>query len=78
MDKIWDDSQLSATCGVQNLTSLTVKNCGNLKCLFSYSMIQSLSNLKQLEISECHMMEEIINVKEGGNGNHTVALEEVQ
>ena len=77
MDKIWDDSQLLTTCGAQNLTSLIVKNCGNLKCLFSYSMVESLSNLKQLEISECHMMEEIITVKEGGRGIHTVALEEV-
>ena len=75
LNKIWDIDQLSVTCGIQNLTRLIVNDCGNLKHLFSYSMIESLSKLKQLEISKCHMMEEIIDSEEGRNNG--IASKEV-
>ncbi|KAI9112157.1 hypothetical protein K1719_016680 [Acacia pycnantha] len=59
---IWDDS--SAPYLVHNLANLTVEDCSGLKYLFSSSMVGSLSNLKQLEISKCDMMEEIIATQE--------------
>ena len=75
LHKIWDDDQLSATSAFQNLTSLIVENCGNLKHLFKCSMIGSLSKLRQLEISKCTIMEEIIDPEEGRNNG--VASKEV-
>ncbi|KAK4270257.1 hypothetical protein QN277_023316 [Acacia crassicarpa] len=62
LKKIWDDS--SAPYLVHNLTNLTVEDCSGLKYLFSSSMLGSLLNLKQLEISKCDMMEEIIATEE--------------
>ncbi|XP_028775902.1 uncharacterized protein LOC114732734 [Neltuma alba] len=73
LKKIWDDNQSSAPYLFQNLANLTVEDCSGLKCLFSSSMVGRLSNLKQLEISKCDMMEEIIATEEI-NG---VPLEEV-
>ncbi|XP_028789186.1 uncharacterized protein LOC114745204 [Neltuma alba] len=55
------------------LAKLSVENCRSLKCLFSASMVRSFPNLKELEIGECEMMEEII-VTEGRND---AAIEEV-
>ncbi|KEH17603.1 Rpp4C4, putative [Medicago truncatula] len=55
-----------------NLTSLIVDNCVGLKYLFSSSLVESFMNLKHLEISNCHMMEEIIAKNDGNN-----ALKEV-
>ncbi|KAK4270262.1 hypothetical protein QN277_023320 [Acacia crassicarpa] len=62
LKKIWDDS--SAPYLVHNLANLTVEDCSGLKYLFSSSMVGRLSNLKQLEISKCDMMEEIIATEE--------------
>jgi len=50
-----------------NLTSLIVDNCVGLKYLFSSTLVESFKNLKQLEISNCSMMEEIIAKKERNN-----------
>ncbi|KAI4354381.1 hypothetical protein L6164_003247 [Bauhinia variegata] len=71
--KIWDDSQLLTTSCVQNLTSLTVENCGNIKYLFFTSMVGSFSKLKLLKISNCHVMEEIVAAEEGRNGGVNLA-----
>jgi hypothetical protein len=43
-----------------NLTSLIVDDCKGLKYLFSSAAVASFKNLKQLEINNCDMMEEII------------------
>ncbi|TXG73920.1 hypothetical protein EZV62_002499 [Acer yangbiense] len=54
---------ISSCC--QTLTSLTVEECsGNLKFLFSYSMVKSLVQLKNLEIRNCKSIEGIINTEE--------------
>ncbi|KAK4270259.1 hypothetical protein QN277_023318 [Acacia crassicarpa] len=60
--KFWDDS--SAPYLVHNLANLTVEDCSGLKYLFSSSMVGRLLNLKQLEISKCDLMEEIIATEE--------------
>ncbi|KAK4270265.1 hypothetical protein QN277_023322 [Acacia crassicarpa] len=60
--KIWDES--SASYLVHNLANLTVEDCSGLKYLFPSSMVGRLSNLKQLEISKCDLMEEIIATEE--------------
>ncbi|XP_058000235.1 uncharacterized protein LOC110660411 isoform X2 [Hevea brasiliensis] len=60
-ERIWND-QLSATCS--NLTSLTVKNCNNLKHLFTTSIVKCLLQLKKLKIKDCNSMEEILLTEE--------------
>ncbi|KAI4354360.1 hypothetical protein L6164_003230 [Bauhinia variegata] len=75
--KIWDDSQFLTTCCVQNLTSLIVVGCGNMKYLFLPSMVGSFSKLKLLEIINCRMMEDIVAADEERN-NVGVNIAEVQ
>lgn len=71
MNKIWSENQHS----MNNLTSLIVENCGGLKYLLSSTMVESFKSLKRLEISKCHLMEEIIATEKRNNG--TFALKEV-
>ncbi|CAI8601838.1 unnamed protein product [Vicia faba] len=61
LSKIWDDYSM------YNLTSLIVESCGELKYLFSSTVVESFKNLKHLEISNCPLMEEIISKEEGNN-----------
>ncbi|KAI4353762.1 hypothetical protein L6164_002690 [Bauhinia variegata] len=67
LKKIWDDSQFLSTYYVQNLTSLIVGGCGNIKYLFLSFTVGSFSKLKLLEISNCHVMDEIVVAEEGRN-----------
>ncbi|KAI4353333.1 hypothetical protein L6164_002292 [Bauhinia variegata] len=69
LKKIWDDNQVSTIAFIQSLTYLTIEHCGALKCLFSSSKVATFSKLKCLEISKCHMMEEIIVTEDGVNNN---------
>ncbi|XP_052724944.1 uncharacterized protein LOC108347396 isoform X2 [Vigna angularis] len=54
--KIWSDQ-----CNhcFQNLLTLNVTDCSNLKYLLSFSMAESLVNLQSIFVSECAMMEDI-------------------
>ncbi|PRQ18026.1 putative leucine-rich repeat domain, L domain-containing protein [Rosa chinensis] len=49
------------------LTTLEVSNCDGLKYLLSSSMARSLVKLKQLKISNCKAMEEIVSTRESQN-----------
>ncbi|EEF49757.1 phosphoprotein phosphatase, putative [Ricinus communis] len=64
MEKIWRNQVKEPPSSVQNLTSLIVEGCGKLSYLFTSSMVENLSQLEYLEISDCSFMEEII-VAEG-------------
>ncbi|XP_047177850.1 uncharacterized protein LOC124844879 isoform X2 [Vigna umbellata] len=61
IQKIWSDQ--SQHC-FQNLLTLNVTDCGNLKYLLSFSMAVSLVNLQSLSVSECEMMEDIFRPKD--------------
>ena len=50
---------------IEKLTTL-VDGCGNLNYLFTTSMIESLVQLKKLEISNCKSMEKVIAAQELG------------
>jgi hypothetical protein len=52
-----------------------VEKCGELKYLFSSTMVQSFVNLKRLEISKCNLMNEIIATER--RNDVTIALKEV-
>ncbi|CAJ2670261.1 unnamed protein product [Trifolium pratense] len=71
LDKIWNDNQYS----MYNLSVLIVENCGELKYLFSSTMVETFVNLKRLEISKCNLMNEIIATER--RNDVTIALNEV-
>ncbi|XP_061988807.1 probable disease resistance protein At4g27220 [Rosa rugosa] len=52
---------------MSSLTTLEVSNCDGLKYLLSSSMARSLVKLKQLKISNCKAMEEIVSTRESQN-----------
>ncbi|XP_068488972.1 uncharacterized protein [Phaseolus vulgaris] len=68
IQKIWRDQ--SQHC-FQNLLTLNVIDCGNLKYLLSFSMAGRLVNLQSFSVSECEMMEDIFcpEVVEGNIDN---------
>ncbi|GMI79638.1 hypothetical protein HRI_001633100 [Hibiscus trionum] len=61
IERIWVPQ---AFCSTQNLTSLIIEGCANLKHVLSDSMAQYLWQLKCLEISECKCIREIISMEE--------------
>ncbi|KAB5529216.1 hypothetical protein DKX38_019297 [Salix brachista] len=64
VEKIWQDQPGELSYWFVRLTSLMVEGCGNLKYLFTTSMVESLAQLKRLELCDCGRMEEII-IKNG-------------
>ncbi|XP_052302596.1 probable disease resistance protein At4g27220 isoform X2 [Populus trichocarpa] len=60
VEKIWQDQPGELSYWFPRLTSLIVEGCGNLKYLFTSSMVESLAQLKTLELCDCTPMEEII------------------
>ncbi|KAH9753067.1 Disease resistance protein [Citrus sinensis] len=58
--KLWPDQFQGMYC-CQNLTKVTVTRCCPLKYMFSYSMANSLGQLRHLEIINCWSMEGIVN-----------------
>ncbi|KAJ6757115.1 PHOSPHATASE putative-RELATED [Salix koriyanagi] len=64
VEKIWQDQPGELSCWFVRLTSLIVEGCRNLKYLFTTSMVESLAQLKRLELRDCVSMEEII-IKNG-------------
>ncbi|KAB5529251.1 hypothetical protein DKX38_019332 [Salix brachista] len=64
VEKIWQDQPGELSCWFVRLTSLIVEGCRNLKYLFTTSMVESLAQLKRLELCDCARMEEII-IKKG-------------
>ncbi|KAJ6694547.1 hypothetical protein OIU85_005247 [Salix viminalis] len=64
VEKIWQDQPGELSYWFLRLTSLIVEGCGNLKYLFTTSMVESLAQLKRLELCDCEHMEEII-IKNG-------------
>ncbi|KAF7850501.1 hypothetical protein BT93_L5452 [Corymbia citriodora subsp. variegata] len=60
---IWNRNPPRTLC-FQNLRTLKVQNCENLRFLFSSSMAKALRQIKEIEIVSCKLMEEIIDVQE--------------
>jgi len=64
VEKMWHDQPAVQPPCVKNLASIAVESCSNLNYLLTSSMVQSLAQLKRLEICNCESMEEIV-VPEG-------------
>ncbi|KAI7997427.1 Disease resistance protein [Camellia lanceoleosa] len=56
---VWKDNSPGIQ-GFQNLRSLIVNDCDNLRNLFSYSLTKLLVKLQEIKVTECGMMESII------------------
>ncbi|CAI9779545.1 unnamed protein product [Fraxinus pennsylvanica] len=63
-------------CSFKNLTRLRVKECDNLRYLFSHSMANSLAALEYVLISECKAIEEIIGRQEEDKTSNNEIVEE--
>ncbi|KAE8711325.1 hypothetical protein F3Y22_tig00110299pilonHSYRG00334 [Hibiscus syriacus] len=57
---MWQEQLFSVPTCIQNLTTITVEGCDNLKFLLSSSMVPSLEQLIHLEISDYKLMAGII------------------
>ena len=59
---LWAD-QLASTSYVQNLSSLCVTDCGNLKYVSSFATAKScLIKLERLEVYTCSVLEEVLAI----------------
>ncbi|XP_028085380.1 disease resistance protein At4g27190-like isoform X1 [Camellia sinensis] len=56
---VWKDNS-PGILGFQNLRSLVVDECDNLRNLVSYSLAKLLVKLQEIDVTECDMMESII------------------
>ncbi|KAL9450775.1 hypothetical protein AB3S75_012500 [Citrus x aurantiifolia] len=60
VERIWQNQVAAMSCGIQNLTHLTLYSCMNLRCLFSSSTVSSFVQLQCIEIVGCPVLEELI------------------
>ncbi|KAJ7954388.1 Disease resistance protein [Quillaja saponaria] len=63
-EKIWDDRVSTTRIQIQSLKSLTVESCDSIKYLFSSTIARSLPELKNLVISKCRMMQQVLIIEE--------------
>ncbi|KAK9041898.1 hypothetical protein V6N11_016986 [Hibiscus sabdariffa] len=61
---LWHDQLPQVSSSLENLTTLVVEGCNNLKYLFSSFTVKVLGKLKTLEISSCKFLEEVITPNE--------------
>ncbi|GKV26374.1 hypothetical protein SLEP1_g35694 [Rubroshorea leprosula] len=77
MRQIFQEQLLTMSLVVHSVEHLILKECGNLKYLFTSSMIKSLVQLKSLEIRDCVMMKEVI-VNEGLTKEESLLLAKLE
>ncbi|XP_039162928.1 uncharacterized protein LOC120290643 [Eucalyptus grandis] len=63
LEQIWTKDPRRALC-FRNLKALKVQNCENLRFLFSSSMAKALVQIKEIEIANCVLMEEVMYAQE--------------
>ncbi|XP_031391799.1 uncharacterized protein LOC116203948 [Punica granatum] len=57
---LWNTTTVKGISGPQNLGSLKVKFCSDLRYLFTSSMAKAMANLRELHVSCCDNMEAIV------------------
>ncbi|XP_039161871.1 uncharacterized protein LOC104432493 isoform X2 [Eucalyptus grandis] len=67
---IWTKNPRRTLC-FRNLRALKVRDCENLRFLFSSSMAKALGKIKEIEIATCKLMEEIMDMQEEGSEEAT-------
>ena len=68
---IWHNQLQSMSLSFQNITNIIIDDCDTLKYAFSSSMVESLIQLKNLEISNCKFMEAVI-ITQGERTSNTL------
>ena len=61
-----------------NLSVIKVKNCIQLKYLFSYEMVKELSHISKIEVCECNSMKEIVFGDNKSNANNDITDEKIE
>ncbi|XP_022719621.1 uncharacterized protein LOC111277438 [Durio zibethinus] len=74
IESIWHNQLFKLSSSVQNLTSLMIENCDNLKHLLSSTMARSLVNLKSFEIIKCKSLREIICTEDTEDDKATISF----
>ncbi|XP_060972966.1 disease resistance protein At4g27190 isoform X3 [Cannabis sativa] len=81
VEMIWPN-QFQEVSYMQNLKDLTISRCHKLKYLFSSAVARSFIQLRELQVSHCGNMEEIVVIKEGGeeegSSNDTISFPKLQ
>ena len=58
---VWNKDPRGSTTSFQNLNYIVVRECPNLRSLFSFSIAKGLQQLESLSITSCGSMEEIVS-----------------
>ncbi|TKY49668.1 disease resistance protein [Spatholobus suberectus] len=61
-----------------NLKVLDIKDCHGLKYLFTSSTAKNLGVLKEMHVSNCQSIEEILETEEGDESNTDIVFEQLQ
>ncbi|EOY11234.1 NB-ARC domain-containing disease resistance protein, putative [Theobroma cacao] len=64
VERIWSNQFSIISDYSQNLTSLSIQNCHNLKHILSFSVSRTLAHLKSFEIKGCKCLKEIISTED--------------
>ncbi|KAJ7978789.1 Disease resistance protein family [Quillaja saponaria] len=75
LEKIWQGPIKTAL--FHKLRLIKVEHCDRLKSLFSFSMVEGLSQLREIDVSQCVFMEEIVNGKEINDRNMSAPSDEI-
>ncbi|KAK4837718.1 hypothetical protein QYF36_007920 [Acer negundo] len=70
----WLDQLPAVSASCQTLGKLIVEECNGLNFLFSYSMVKSLVQLRELVIRNCKSMERIINIEESAEEERIINM----
>ncbi|XP_024625751.1 probable disease resistance protein At4g27220 [Medicago truncatula] len=63
--------------GFQNLKTLTISNCDSLRQVFTPAIIGAITNIEELEIQSCKLMEYLVTDDEDGDEGDHINKEEV-
>ena len=61
-----------------NLSVIKVKNCVQLKYLFSYAMVKELSHISKIEVCQCNSMREIVFEDNNSSANNEITVEKIE
>jgi len=61
-----------------NLNVIKVKNCVQLKYLFSYAMVKELSHISKIEVCQCNSMKEIVFKDNNSSANYDITYDKIE
>jgi len=61
-----------------SLNAIKVKNCVQLKYLFSFTMVKGLSHLSKIEVCQCNFMKDIVFEDNNSSANNDIIDEKIE